>query len=219
MLGEQVHNSGWHPVPQYSAVLPQYLLAEQRLPKDEQTQVWPPLAAPQRPSVEGFTGDDEGMAEEVVVDVVVNIAVPVVDVSFVPNTISMVYTDFEVSFTVVVNVPVSPAPHDSGVYKGGLSGRVEKLQPPSDRIFLKPDNCKQLPLILNGANVNSSGRRDQTQGDMRVGREIYGGDLHVQAGTVEVVSFKVADVDVLGRGIACDDVCSAVRDTAVFARS
>ena len=66
--------------------------------------------------------------------------------------------------------------------------------------------------------LTSTARGDVTKRkvNMRVGREIYGGDLHAQAGTVEVVSFKVADVDVLGREIACDDVCSAVRDTAVF---
>jgi hypothetical protein len=105
------------------------LLPEQQSPKDEPRQVWPPLAAPQRPSVEGFDGVG-GVAEavvdvmvvvDVVVDAVVEVGVPVVDASLVPNTISVVYVDFEVSSMVVVKISVLPSPHDSGVYSGGFS--------------------------------------------------------------------------------------------------
>jgi hypothetical protein len=69
--------------------------------------------------VEGFDGF--GGRAEVVVDVVVDVGVPVVDALFVPNTISVVYVDFEVSSMVVVKISVLPGPHDSGVYRGGFS--------------------------------------------------------------------------------------------------
>lgn len=66
------------------------------------------------------------MAEDVVdvviavdVDFVVDVGVPVVDASPVPNTISVIYVDFEVSSMVVVKTSVFPGPHGSGVYKGG----------------------------------------------------------------------------------------------------
>lgn len=52
---------------------------------------------------------------------------------------------------------------------------------------------------------------------MRVGRQVHGGDLHVQAGPLDVVALEVANVDVLGRGIANDDVGAAVGDAAVLA--
>lgn len=76
--------------------------------------------------MEGFTGVGGGLAEvmvDVVVDtdVVVNVRVPVVDVSFVLNTISVVYVDFKVSSMVVVKVSMLPGPYDSGVYRGGFS--------------------------------------------------------------------------------------------------
>jgi hypothetical protein len=55
------------------------------------------------------------------------------------------------------------------------------------------------------------------QMDVRVWRQVHGGDLHVQAGPFDVVAFEVADIDVLGWGGADDEVGAAVGDAAVFA--
>lgn len=79
---------------------------------------------------------------------------------------------------------------------------------------------EQLPLDLDGADVDGVARGDvaECQMDMRVVGQVHGGDLHVQAGAVEVVAFEVADADVLGRGGADDDAGSAVGDAAVLAR-
>ncbi|KAK4649714.1 uncharacterized protein QC761_0024200 [Podospora bellae-mahoneyi] len=126
VIASQMPKSLWHPEPQCPLVSPQYPYSEQQSPKAVPRQIVPPLAAPQRPSVERFdvlVGTVELVVDVVVSDTVPDV-VPVIVTSYEANTISVVYVDFEISSMVVMNVSVKPGPHGSGVYRPAVSVRV-----------------------------------------------------------------------------------------------
>ena len=69
------------------------------------------------------------------------------------------------------------------VAKNPIRGRFSGEAPAAERQDLLEARQlrEQLPLLLDGTDVNGVGRGDVTecQVDVRVGRQVHGGDLHV----------------------------------------